>query len=256
MPLLLLASHCSYRNLKDLALEHTILEYYVHAFTVYLWPRLPACADKAWRRAAVCSLVPVTYEGTVEAYKAATCHYRAHPSFSTNKIHNYTPHITLIGPTEVIANQWYCYHWFHYSYLRSSQTRQTSSQHTHIVNEKTNWGNVMIDQVTTEDFLCFLFQPTVAADVLRSNKKLSPMWLKQKAKEQLGAVAAVCQSLGQLTFPSTCFIFPCELHQPPNQTSSSKISTDHSCDVFTLCFPLRRESVEQPTVLINTVYSL
>lgn len=146
-------------------------------------PRLNACADKAWRRAAVRSPVPVTYEGTVEAYKAATCHYRAHPSFSTNKIHNYNPHITLIGPTEVIANLWYCYHWFHYSYLRSSQTRQTGSQHTHThtVKEKTNWGDVTMARVTTEDFLCFLFQPTVAADVLRGNEKLPSMRVKQKS---------------------------------------------------------------------------
>lgn len=106
-------------------------------------------ADSTWGRAAVCSLVPLTYEGTVEAYKAATCHYQAHPSFPTNKIHNYTLHITLIGPTEVIGNPWYCYHWLHYgfySYLQSSQTRWLApSRQT--VNENTNRGNMMIGWV-------------------------------------------------------------------------------------------------------------
>lgn len=53
--------------------------------------------------------------------------------------------------------------------------------HTHTVKEKTNWGNVTMARVTTEDFLCFLFQPTVAADVLRGNEKLPSMRVKQKS---------------------------------------------------------------------------
>lgn len=77
---------------------------------------------------------------SVEAYKAASCYYQSHPSAPANKIHNYTLHITLIGPTEVIGNPWYRYHWLHYcfcSYLQSGQSgrptpsRQTVKRETH-----------------------------------------------------------------------------------------------------------------------------
>lgn len=53
----------------------------------------PICSPSLWQQ-----------EMTGEAYKPATCHYRANRSFPTNKIHNYTSHITLISPTEVIGN--------------------------------------------------------------------------------------------------------------------------------------------------------
>ncbi len=154
-------AHWSYSNTNDLS----ILSVWLHATVcAHIYSRhlsVPVCsthtsettavksADPTWGRAVVCSLVPLTYEETVEAYKAATCHYQAHPSFPTNKIHNYTLHITLIGPTEVIGNPWYCYHWLHYgfySYLQSSQTLWLApSRQT--VNENTNRGNMMIGWV-------------------------------------------------------------------------------------------------------------
>lgn len=197
----------------------------MHAFTVYLWPRLNACADKAWRRAAVRSPVPVTYEGTVEAYKAATCHYRAHPSFSTNKIHNYTPHITLIGPTEVIANLWYCYHWFHYSYLRSSQTRQTGSQHTH-----THTHSKGEDKLGGCDdgsghnrrlFYAFCFSPLWQQMFYEATRNSHRCGLNKNP------VAAVCKSLGQLIFPSTCFIFFFFLWAAPASKSNLLLQNKH-----------------------------